>query len=95
MLESQFQYHLKAELEARFPSCVIIKQDPNHLQGVPDLLVLWRDRWAMLETKRSRNAELRPNQEYYVQLFDDMSFSAFINPENYLEVLHDMERAFR
>jgi len=95
MLEREFQATLKAELEGRFPGCMILKQDPNQLQGVPDLLVLHEDKWASLETKRSRKAAKQPNQEYYVNRMDGMSFSAFVNPENYHEVLDDLQSAFR
>lgn len=94
MLERDFQPELKRAIEARFPGCQIIKQDANQLQGVPDLLVLWGPHWAILETKRSFRSRKEPNQSYYVEKFGKMSFSAFVNPDNYLEVLDDMERAF-
>lgn len=93
-LESEFAMDLKEELRHRFPDCFIIKLDANQIQGIPDLLVLWRDNWAVLETKRGISSKRQPNQEYYVQLFNAMSFSAFIHPLNYLDVLDDMERAF-
>lgn len=93
-LESEFSLELKEELRHRFPDCFIIRMDPNQVQGIPDLLVLWRDCWALLETKRGLSSPKQPNQEYYVQLFDAMSFSAFVHPLNYREVLDEMERAF-
>lgn len=91
-LERDFQPKLKDEIRDRLPGCVIIKQDPNQLQGVPDLLVLFEDKWALLETKRASNSSKRPNQPYYVDKFNRMSFSAFVNPDNMDEVLDDMER---
>jgi hypothetical protein len=93
-LESSFALDLKDELRGRFPGCVVIKLDPNQLQGVPDLLVLWGSYWAILETKRGARSSRQVNQEYYVNLFNEMSFSAFIHPLNCQEVLDDMERAF-
>jgi len=93
-LESEFVFELKEELKARFPGCFIIKLDANQIQGIPDLLVLWGRSWAILETKRGVKSIRQPNQEYYVGLFDEMSFSAFVHPLNYREILDDLERAF-
>lgn len=95
-LESEFQPVLKKELSKRFPGCVIIKQDPNSsFQGVPDLLVLFEDRWAILETKRRPKSARRTHQGYYVDKFNEMSFSAFVNPDNMDEVLDDLQQTFR
>lgn len=94
MRENRFQASLVKEIRSRFPGCIIFKTDPSYLQGAPDLLVLYRDRWASLECKRSKEASHQPNQDYYVEKMNDMSFSAFIYPENKEDVLHDMERSF-
>lgn len=93
--ESRFQRDLISELEQRFPGCIVLKNDPDYIQGIPDLTILYRDRWASLECKRSEEAEKQPNQEYYVERMDDMSFSRFIYPENKEEVLHDLEHTFK
>lgn len=93
-LESQFQAKLIKELKSMFPECIVLKNDPNYLQGVPDLIILWRDRWATLEVKRSATSDVRPNQDYYVEKMDAMSFSSFIYPENKEEVLHELQQAF-
>lgn len=93
--ESRFQRDLISELEQRFPGCIVLKNDPDYIQGIPDLTILYRDRWASLECKRSEEAEKQPNQEYYVERMDDMSFSRFIYPENKGEVLHDLEHTFK
>lgn len=93
--ESRFQRDLISELEQRFPGCIVLKNDPDYIQGIPDLTILYRDRWASLECKRSEEAEKQPNQEYYVGVMDDMSFSRFIYPENKEEVLHDLEHTFK
>lgn len=73
---------------------MVLKNDPNYIQGVPDLLVLCNDRWAALECKRSKNAPHRPNQEYYISKMNDMSFAAFVYPENREDILDELQRAF-
>ena len=93
--ESQFKAKLKKKLEVLFPGCVIMKNDANYIQGIPDLTILWKNKWAMLETKRESDAPKRPNQQYYVDRLNAMSFAAFICPENEEEVLHDLQHAFR
>ena len=92
MLERDFQVELKIQLKNRFPGCLILKQDPNQLQGVPDLLVLYENKWATLETKKGSRSKRQPNQEYYVDQMNAMSFSAFVNPDNINDVLDDLER---
>lgn len=94
MLESEFQRRLIKELRLRFPGCFVLKNDPSYLQGVPDLLVLHGDRWAMLEVKASARASHQVNQDHYVELLDGMSFAAFIYPENQEVVLHALQQAF-
>ena len=95
MKESQFQSSLIKEIRNRFPGCIIFKTDPSYLQGAPDLLILYKDRWASLEVKRDKGASHQPNQDYYVETMNNMSFSAFIYPENKEDVLHDMERSLQ
>ena len=94
MLESKFQANLIKKLKAEYPGCMVLKNDSSYLQGVPDLLVLYNDRWASLEVKKNANARHQPNQDYYVDKMDEMSFSRFICPENEEEVLSDLKRAF-
>lgn len=93
-LERDFQSKLIKELKTRFPGCVVMKNDPNYIQGIPDLTILYKNRWATLETKRSDKASHRPNQDYYVSKLDDMSFSRFICPENKEEVLRELQSSF-
>jgi hypothetical protein len=88
--ESQFQIKLKQELKEMFPGCIILKNDPTYIQGIPDLIILFEDRWASLECKKDGNARHRPNQEYYVEKMNHMAFSAFIFPENKREVLDEL-----
>ena len=94
-LESLFQRLLIDELEEMFPGCVILKNDSTYRQGVPDLVVLYNERWAMLECKKDSTSRPRPNQPYYVDMLNDMSFAAFIYPENKEEVLRDLQQALR
>lgn len=90
MLENRFKTKLIGELEDMFPGCIIIHMDPNEIQGIPDLLILFRDKWAALEGKKSATASTRPNQPYYVDLMDRMSFARFIYPENKDEVVDEL-----
>jgi len=92
--ESVFQKDLKKELKERFPGCIVTKLNANNIQGIPDLLVLYKDKWATLENKKSEKASRQPNQEYYVNKMNDMSFSRFIYPENKEEVLNDLSKVF-
>ena len=93
MQENQFQKRLKAKIRNRLPGCLVWKQ--NAQQGLPDLLILYNNRWAMLECKKSANAAHQPNQDFYVNKFNEMSFAAFIFPENEEEVLDAMERSLK
>lgn len=90
MLENRFKTKLISELRDLFPGCIITHLDPNEIQGIPDLLILYKNKWAVLEGKKSANASVRPNQEYYVDLMDKMSFAAFIYPENKNIVLDEL-----
>lgn len=94
-LERDFQAKLIKELKERFKDCMVMKLDSSYIQGIPDLLVLYENKWATLECKKFAKAKKQPNQEYYVGLMDKMSFSRFISPENKEEVLNDLQQAFR
>ncbi len=94
MLESKFQSDLIKEIKDRFPGCIVMKNDASYIQGIPDLLILSGDKWASLECKKSEKAKHRPNQDYYVEKMNSMSFSAFIYPENKEEVLNELGRSF-
>lgn len=90
-----FQEKLKKELKTLFPGCIVTKLDSGDIQGIPDLLILYKDKWATLENKRSSKAVKQPNQEYYVDKMNQMSFSRFIYPENKDIVLKELEEKFR
>jgi hypothetical protein len=93
--ESVFQKSLIKEIRERFAGAIVTKLDSSHIQGLPDLLILYKDKWASLECKREEKASHRPNQDYYVNKMNEMSFSRFINPENKEEVLNEMAKAFQ
>lgn len=93
-LESKFQADLIKELKREFPGCVVLKNDSQYLQGVPDLLLLWEDRWAMIECKASIFEPYRPNQEYYLDKFDEMSYATMICPENKEHMIYEIQQTF-
>lgn len=95
MKESKFQASLIKEIKNRLPGCMVLKNDARYYQGIPDLMVLYKDRWATLEVKESESATHQPNQDIYVEKMNNMSFSAFIFPENKEDVLNDLERSLQ
>jgi len=94
MVESRFQSAIKQDLRRLFPGCLVLKLDSSDIQGIPDLLVLYKTKWAMLEVKISKEAKRRPNQEYYIDLCNNMCYASFIYPENKEEVFDELQRAF-
>ena len=92
-LENSFQANLKKELKSMFPGCIVTKMDSGDIQGIPDLL--YGEKWATLECKKSKNAKKQPNQEYYVDAMDAMSYSRFIYPENKEEILSELREKFK
>lgn len=95
MLEREFQAALIKKIKALLPGCVVLKNDSSYLQGIPDLLVLHGQNWAMLEVKASFHATYQVNQEYYLDILNDMSFATMICPENEEEVLRELHKALR
>ena len=95
MTESQYQSKIIRKLHEIFPGCEVIKTDAQLRQGFPDLLILWNEYWATLEVKTSPQAHIQPNQDHYVQRLNDMSFAAYIFPENEKEVLGALQQAFK
>lgn len=94
-MENKFKTQLIKDIRKRFPGCMVLHTDPLELQGIPDLLILYKQHWAALEGKREAKASHRPNQDYYVDKMNHMSFAAFIYPENKEEVLNAMGRSFQ
>lgn len=92
-LENSYKSKLIKRIETRIPGSYAIHQDAALFQGIPDLLILYRDRWAMLEVKKGLKAGRRPNQSDWGDIFNSMSFCAFIYPEVEEEVLYAMEQS--
>ena len=93
--EGAYQAGLIKKIKQMLPGCMVLKNDSSYLQGIPDILILHKKKWGCLEVKRSKSSPHQPNQEYYVDKMNQMSFSAFIYPENERQVLDDLQRALR
>ena len=94
VLESSFQARLIKELKKMFKGSIVTKLDSGHIQGIPDLLILYKNKWATLECKKIASAKKQPNQLYYVDKMNEMSFSRFISPENKEAVLNELKEFF-
>ena len=95
MLERDYQRKLIKKLKEKFPGCIVVKNDAQLKQGIPDLLILFKDKWVALEVKNSSKASHQPNQDGYVERMNDMSYASFIFPENEEEVFKELEEVFR
>lgn len=94
-LERDYQLGLIERIEEMFPGAHVLRNNPRFFQGVPDLSVFYRDRWGMLEVKREEKSERQPNQTYWAEVFNSMSFCAVTYPENEREVLHALEQSLK
>ena len=93
MLENKFQAQLIKDIKTALPGSMVLKNDSSYIQGIPDLTVLYGSKWAALECKKSASAAKRPNQDYFIKKLDDMSFAAFVYPENKQEVIYALQQA--
>lgn len=93
--EGPFQTALIKDIEALLPGSIVLKNDSSYRPGIPDLTVFFEDRWATLEVKKDKDADQQPNQDYYVELMNGMSYSSFVYPENKDEVLRGLQRALQ
>ena len=93
-LEKDFQSDLFDELKEIYndPYNDVITKFED-IQGFPDILILHGDKWAMLECKKSEHEAHQPNQDFYVDILNKMSFASFIYPENKEEVLNELQSA--
>lgn len=89
MLESEFQKDFVIRLQSQYPGAVVFKTDPNIL-SFPDLMMLHGSRWAAFEMKKEKDADQQPNQEWWVNRLNRMSFASFLYPENEEEVLREL-----
>ena len=94
MAESKFQKKFLDKVRERYPGCMILKNDPCYIQGIQDWTVLYKKRWALLEMKDYEGAPVRPNQPYYVDKANSMSYSSFVYPENEDQVLQELTKVF-
>lgn len=92
--ENAYQRQLIRKIKRVFPGAMVLKNDPNYIQGIPDLVVMHGPRWAALEVKRSASSPARPNQEHYIDAMRDMSYARFIYPENEKEIFDELEQLF-
>ena len=93
--ESKFQSDLIKKIQTRYEGAIVLKNDSSYKQGVPDLTVFYKDKWAALECKQHDKASHRPNQDYYISRMNEMSFARFISPDNEEDVLNEMDEAFK
>lgn len=92
--ESKFQSDLIAEIKELYPESIVLKTNPNYIQGFPDLIVLYFDTWAALECKRKVGAHYQANQPYWIERLGRMSYAASIYPENKEDILGELQQAF-
>ena len=95
MRESKFQSQLVKKIQTMFPDAIVIRNNPQDLQGVPDITVLRGPHWAALEVKNSSSARKQPNQEYWVDRMNAMGYATFVYPENEREVLDHLQETLR
>lgn len=94
-MEGQFQSALIKKLKRLYPGAIILKNDPSYILSIPDLTILWKRNWALLEAKDSKRSPRQPQQAYYIDWAYDMSYGSFIYPENEEEVLNELYKAFK
>lgn len=95
MLESNFKQILIKKIKEQFEGCQIVFLSPENFQGIPDIAIFYKNKWAMLEGKKNEKASIRPNQKYWIEEFNKMSYASFIYPENMEVVLSELEQAFK
>lgn len=92
--EAQFQSRFIKRLQREFPGSIVLKNDAGYQQGILDWTILFGPFWASLDIKARRSASRRPNQDYFVNKMNDMSYAAFVFPENEEEVIAALHTAF-
>lgn len=92
--EGDFQSGLRKRIEREFPGSMVLRNDPQWIQGIPDLMIIFEDKWAALECKRNEKEKHQRNQDHYVELMNRMSYSSFVYPENEEDVLNELHEAF-
>lgn len=99
MQERDYQTGLIKKIRRDLSGCLILKNNSAYLQGVPDLTIFYGPRWGMLEVKpkkpRPGTDDFEPNQEWYIEEIDKMSFCRCIYPSNEREVLRGLYKTLR
>lgn len=102
MTENEYQQEVVTKIYDVLPGeplrdIIVYINDPNYIQGIPDLSVFYRPtgNWAMVEVKMSADAKERPNQRWYIENWGSSIFTAFIYPENEEEVLRELSRSLQ
>ena len=98
--EGSFKSRFIKRIENEFPGCIVTKLEADYKEGLPDVLILHKNKWATLEAKKNKSevTKPRPNkkqQDYYVATMDKMSFSRYVYPENQEEVLNELRLHFQ
>ena len=101
MLESTFQASTIQMIKRLLPGAIALKNDSGYLQGVPDFTIFYGASWAWLEFKKSANASVQPNQEYYIaiavisgdaQLLPDSSFGRYVEKVRHMEDVKEADK---
>lgn len=97
MRERDYQAGLIRKIKRLYPGCMVLKNDSSYMQGIPDLMVLYKNKWVALEVKVKEprsSRDFEPNQEWFIERMNDMSFAACIFPENEKDVLRGVQLTF-
>lgn len=96
--ESSYQEYLIPKIYECLPGrkiidTIVIITDPVYTQGIPDLLVLHRGKWAFLEVKLTERSKMQPNQQWWLDNWGKWTFTAIIHPGNEEEVLRALQQS--
>ena len=96
MSEATFRTKWLNKFKKLSPDIFIEFADPKRKNGIPDVIIFYKKKYARLETKRSKNASKRLHQQYYIDYFNSQGiYAAFLTPENQEEVYNALRRYFK
>ena len=98
--EGKFKEKLIKDIEKELPGCIVTKLEADTSNGIPDIIILHKGKWATLEAKKdiSEVTKARRNklaQDYYVAEMNKMSFSRYVYPQNKAEVINELKVHFQ
>lgn len=94
--ENAYQSKLIKKLRQLHPDWIIVKNDANYLQGIPDWTVFANGKYAFFDVKRSSDAVHQPNQDWYINNANETgAFGMFVYPENEEEFLNEIQQSLR